>query len=1778
MDINREASDKTKGFILQKLRGIQLSLQSLLDNPKANIRIAIENKGDVFIYGGAWKMLEENKNYSSTDFSFASHQVLNTLVYFLDYWLSADVNQSKDIVFSFYSTNAIAKESNTKATAAIAITLPVGKILEKLQNKVFDEPHLIDACKKFIISEYKSQYKDNKNNIEKIEAFSDEDWKSFFGLIKWHFDSPENAAVRKEINLLITKFAASINVNITGKEDLVEAYFAKRLEDNQYETDVLHRFITQEGVENMFRKIGSNEIPADIYRYVFYDYSALEKKSAEFIQGFMAAKYFAMTEKSNLPAFLRRKVNYHSSEVRIDRKQLEGNPNQGNLKRLMITGEMSAMINVQKPNFLFGEIGSGKSTQVAQYALDQNTIERLVILIPVGFLKGKITLDFVGFNGAIDQFINGNIPAGDSNFNFDFLIKNQHPFVLIIDGIDELSKQEAQFVLKHLQSLNERHADITVIGTGRPLELEALINFNDWNCLSTTELSNEELSLILYNEAIAGGLQLVEAKSDAAKRLTILTGSVELSGLMRTPLTVCLVRDYLDDNFRQQTLGSLMYALLGKRLMWDSVDMKGAYQQFFDAYPNVFQREKIIAAIASGILTDSNRQITEAALHEIVNAKIEDGVASRNQVVNEAILFYKNVFLQKNGSVYVFTSQPLWEISLALDLAEKVCSPDFTISDTHGWRSLSFAASINRDKGIAVRSAIFFGKYISDLLLNVNGTPQAAAVIAESQNPDLAKLFITNVSKLEFRPLRTWNDYGGAGRKDNYSPFTFATVFFLAGKEGFDWFFEEYVNPAHPTHTGEEDIIQSVLTNYFALKNFSINQDETEKLAGLIAYHIRIKTSMCYYLLPALALVLPDRFTIDQRCRLLVNNLLDEKISHLSFERLEAEVTAGNKAEVLNALSISSQHDYWNIASVQALWFSISDNQFNTTIIHNAIRNAANGDNDIYQLLLTKFTEKHLENYLRFCALSDNAISDYSAILLFEKFSCHEFFLIARPILNKTEWTNYNEQRKGILDKTVLTNEETALRFMSGNMPLTTHSDSVKELYLLYLLKLLKSSEESHPGIFYNVIAHMPEYSILSRYPEIRYSFKELIAERPQYRQYLLESAEGLDFRLRFNANVVLQACFPEECKLQLENTIRSVNTRNRDHHEWIRFSMKLNYSQATLSYIYALIPGLPQSNRCFALCILFHQGYTLTPTDKDDLILGLLSVGHEFDTNSMLLTSDGLDQILAKEEFFPIIHKYLTSENQGIRRRAASALFYFHKGKISKSELAKIYIIQCEDWTRHIYEFDINEKALLADTDFLKALTDADTTFSEKNGRHTVLMSYHLAVTGDAALWIKFFEAVFFRKGHSIHFDVDFLYRWLKSLIKLRPEIKEECGKALKELMTYPVVKENGHYDGLMAHLAIATDEFSGLTPEELTQIALAYHAHDETICSLLYRAGSIPEGFMGDRLGNAHIMLFVDNRTYILPVYTREEIEKALLDSDVIPQLLGSYIESAIAYGLFADEELEPLVARSKVAAFFVSILKFCRHNTVDLDILKSAIEKIEFGFYRKAISGSLVNALYIIRQLHLNDHKLKAKYAEGLVAKIKSLDEESFIHFNVLFTDLFSLECPIESSVFLKILELMAADAYHLSLDLMARVFDHVSGLVAVEDFPAISAACETHILGLLNQHFKHNRNDERNLVLWMFALLSFYTSGKTTTHTVQAFLKGIESIFTVKAVHQFTMQDKAIKEFPSRDLLIYSDPLFSKIDPAIIKECIENGLKVGTPEIKSICRMLTVLGKV
>lgn len=352
--------------------------------------------------------------------------------------------------------------------------------------------------------------------------------------------------------------------------------------------------------------------------------------------------------------------------------------------------------------------------------------------------------------------------------------------------------------------------------------------------------------------------------------------------------------------------------------------------------------------------------------------------------------------------------------------------------------------------------------------------------------------------------------------------------------------------------------------------------------------------------------------------QLLHHRLYNSKCKELLF----LEIKNGYKNIVLDALEIVISNQEESTEETLLFWLNniVISNEINKTIINKIIKNISNGKYKLYDELILKLPENDLIAYLRYCVLNNNDISDSAAILLYSKFNERDFYLITRPLLSKTQFYDIkHNDRKKILDDLILNNSSISLNFFLKFIPKRKNNkDEIQETYIYYFNKLLKNVDEIHKQEFLYVVSKLPEYPILSRYSEIRNSYKELISSKPQYFDFLKESTQHLDLRLRFNANSILLACFPENAKKELENIIFSASSRIFDRDEWFRFCVKLNYSDDVLNYLKSILPQLPPLSRHYTLFILYNHNINLSEDFLIELIEGLTGDGYFFDLGDL--------------------------------------------------------------------------------------------------------------------------------------------------------------------------------------------------------------------------------------------------------------------------------------------------------------------------------------------------------------------------------------------------------------------------------------------------------------------------------------------------------------------------------------------------------------------------------
>lgn len=1765
MDINREASDKHKGVTLQKLRAIQLTFEKLTANPQTQVHVAIEHEGDVFIYSDHYRFLEENKNYDSKNFSFLSAQVLNTLVYFLDYWLKDNVQRSINVFFTFYSTNKIAKERNSDLLRTLGCVLPDKPILGLLKSGEYGHKNTLEVCRKAVLNEYKKQYKET-NHYKTIEAFADEDWISFFNQIVWDFEMPANSEIKKAVHDSICRYAQDKRIDISGKEEFIEAMLRMRLEDKQEESDSINRYLTSESVELIFYRIINNPIDKKLYRFVDIDFTELRTKLADFSYRFLLEKYNSISSRKSIPEFLDRKVKQHSSELKIHKERLEDSEYE-NSKSDIILGTLNTFVSAVKPNFLFGEIGGGKSSLIAKYAVETNKSGVLCILIPVNYVKGKIDENYSSLYNCIDRFIESNIILGGF-FKIEFLLNNTS-ITIAFDGLDELSKFEARNLTRHLEQLNQEEKNVTVLASGRPLELQSIISFNNWNCLTTLDLTEKEILWVLKNEASCSGLAIKEALTDAEVRLEFLKSREELYAIAKTPLVICMIRDFLNADVDEHSLGSLMYKVLTKRLEWDETDLKSNYRGFLEAFPTAIEREKIISHVAEKIFTSEKKSLSIEHLLQIITDIIKNENIDR-KIVTEAISFYKNVFLQETGGWFSFISQPLLETAYAVKLAAESRRDGFVLDlGDENWRVFSFAVAINRIKGFSEEMMPLLKKELSTILKFENNTAVASIIITESQSSELALLFISKVSELSFRPLRVFGDIKILGGSDFYSPYTLAYTISLAKEKGIEWFFAEYLDPIHP-FSNDGHAIEEILANMFSINNYKFEKRYLEELFKFFEYHLISRTIACSSLLPVLSLVLSVNIEARDRCLLLCDILYHRTVGKEAKELLLIEAATDNINYVREGLEIvSSKYENRDLEAV-LLWFQIHNEgeSFNDKIVNAAVKIAAKDHDLVFSILEGKIGRENLHSFLRFNALNNTKEGADSAVLLYSKFAENDFYLIAKPLLSDTDINSFKDvERRKILEDVLFKFPDQALNIAINWMPTKKGKDEITEIFIYNFNKLLLETDDILKYEFLHVITYFPDYPVLIRYPEIRDSYKKLLDSKPQYSEFLRQVLDGLDFRLRQNANSILLCCYPENSKSEIESVIRSAYLSLGTKREWLLFCMKLSFSKDVLDYIYTLLPSLLKISQFYALSLLYKNHYNLSKSDKDTLVEGLCGEGYFLDLETHF-NGNNFKRIAGDPEFFPKLIEILNSEHEEDSKKAADILLREHSSLLTKEQYVKCLILRNDYFLQFFFEFDRFTLNLFNDQEFAAEFDKVD----KKLNKNTLLGLYKKVVIDGDDRWIEILKKMAGDHQTMMDAEYQFFYNWLITLRKKRPQLARMAGDAAKKLMDFPIIKEDKDYGASLPFLAVIAAEFSDLNSDALKEILENYNCQEETVCSILRRLDKIPKRY-NSRRAKDYLTVFATNKSRAFNPIEQQYLEKFLYDAYEIPKDIIFTVNSILINGTPINEKKKDSVS-NKMKALIHSLIFFSRSKDVDFDLITSAMDKVGLPWYKENINHELREAVYIIKEINLSKNVNKDIYAAILKSRIENNSGVRGSHPDDDFLELLKLDVPLNFNIVRIILNDLLQKTYLFKLSLMFEIFRYTVEKISSADKAELSKEIKSILESLINSPVQKEEAGSLNQLMWMMSLISFYIDDELRDYSLKGYLKGLESLFISPRENFYKRESGEFFAIRGRSLIFHSDVILEHINPDIFQQALQRGSETGTPEIKAICRMFRI----
>ena len=450
---------------------------------------------------------------------------------------------------------------------------------------------------------------------------------------------------------------------------------------------------------------------------------------------------------------------------------------------------------------LLGDLGSGKSTLAGLFVV--RTLEEhsglLSCLIPAKGLKAEGQWTVRSSLHAVSDYFNEQIAPTDPDIDFEVILRQQIEVVFVVDGLDEIPVRQTAELLNCLGTLADHWSNIQIIATGRPVELLG-VNYEAWQILSTITLTDDEKFQLLEAEALANSETGSDAKEEAEGLFRRLKNFPILDSLATTPLTVRLLHSQLlsvQQDRTSRTLGDLLYQLTKERLgRWAKRDNKPQTISCFESeFPDEDSRIALLGQLAFHSVTRGDLSTDEARLF-LKNLVKRDTGPNEQVLANEALQFYlqSGVLVQVDETLE-FSIQPFLEFLCGYGLALEWKNTSDTVPqvDIEKWRLVSFAGTTLRRLGLmdSLRSRLV--DFLQRLLVDEQQVPAAAYIVSETQDQACAEVFITEMEKLGSRPLRIFFD------DRNQSARAIAESIRLAKQTGFDWLFEQYLNPRYPT-------------------------------------------------------------------------------------------------------------------------------------------------------------------------------------------------------------------------------------------------------------------------------------------------------------------------------------------------------------------------------------------------------------------------------------------------------------------------------------------------------------------------------------------------------------------------------------------------------------------------------------------------------------------------------------------------------------------------------------------------------------------------------------------------------------------------------------------------------------------------------------------------------------------------------------------------------------------------------------------------------------------
>jgi hypothetical protein len=1431
----------------------------------------------------------------------------------------------------------------------------------------------------------------------------------------------------------------------------------------------------------------------------------------------------------------------------------------------LVTVSLFEAMKQSRRILLLGDLGTGKST-LAGLLVEQVLQEMenaLAYIVPAKSLKFELPLTVRSLLQAVSDFFNDQISPTISPIDQESFLKKRVEVVIIIDGLDEVPIPQATELLSQLGGLTDHWPNIRVLATGRPVELQG-VSYQDWQVLSTIPLKDNERFHLFKEEAISEGRTMDEAEAIAKQLLEQLRTLPALNSLATTPLVVRLLYPKLQsvEEGQTYTLGDLLYSLIKERLGgWAKKDRKLPTTQQFEAkFPDETSRIALLGAFALKLKLQDSLPIENARLY-LQGLIRQYDASSELPLTQEALDFFEQsgIIIISDDSFH-FPIQPflgfLGGYALAMIWRNKEKAPAWL--DSKHWRVVSFTATMLRRFGLNDHSRSQLLDFLQDLLLKEQNVPAASYIISEAQDAACAEAFIDNISRLGPRPLRVFYD------EQVQSAQAIAQTIKLAGQTGFDWFFEQYLNPQYPLSNTGSQTIDNIFEQWVYLSLDEVSEHEKSQLNKLIIPHTHAATMQLLRIIPLLAVIIPEAFQVSEKLWF-CGRFLDRGLFSIRAKQyFREEFEAGHKTLVNNVLMKHAQAGYENAASAAWLWMTINNSERPNAIILKTLiraydRSWISLDREKYiSHCIERIGSQNWDNLLRWCLFdNDHRVAAGAAMELYSLGERRLSFL-GEPLLKALHDGGYVKQAEKILGSLVREIGPPSVRWLANQIAATAYGpDNAHSGWWRIFLSRLEELGDEGPPLLASSIGGIGPY-LLPRYPEVRQLFCNLLSgpQGEDYRDSLREQLYDLSPATRHGAAMVLVICDPQNESFALEMVTKLRRRRTFGlWGEWERFCLSLSFGPSVLSYLESKLPTLDSSALIFALAILHRNGIKLNDKNYEKLIDGLL----ELDNWALDPQEQDLS-VLANSNSFEILVNIVEEKGGKKANRAAAELLQHHSDRLSSSLRAKCINLSIDNmklwhWSR---AYDQIEN-LKTNSTYAQEVKEAATQIITQGGEKPLLELIRLALDNESR-WEDVVWRLLCDKSPS-GFDLDDNGLWLLDYGRMEPNYGTSIGKAARKFLNDPRLKSSPQGE-IRQWLAVLADEFIGLSTEDMNSALLQGRPISGSAASaLIARLGNnVPTGYQKrDSVGSVPLISVVEDE--ISPTFSDrlDQLKEMARSSDSLHPNVCQVLENMALEVPLSDQDLKRLAAEGVHGVLISSALSFVYGRSPNpklaakLLYLPRNLEEPQNPCFNH-LARIFRNGQYIAIE---EDEEIKTAYLSILDNKLTYDNGEIF----AIATELLALRGYLTEEQIILVLNKYAKHPEYQDFGLGDRLtkwfagdFDESSRVILIDEL-------ERGLEMLDTKPWDRGMNNEFRFLL--FPVAYWRLTEKITEKSIHVFLRGIKFTFQLR-------NDPHGREGPVA-IMARIEPLLSKVSKSILREVLAFGQTIDDPAVRSLCKI-------